>query len=112
MDTQAINSRRNLSAPDPKQVTLSPQSAKEHSSSSTEDIVSFSQDAKSLVQRDKVSSRKTTSTDVEQRKLSVTDNNDIVLEVIDAQTQKVVRTVPSEEQIELRNAISEELDKI
>ena len=57
-------------------------------------------------------SSKTTSADIEKRKLSVTDNNDVVLEVIDQQTQKVVRTVPSEEQLELRDAIRDELDKI
>ena len=110
MDTQAVNSTGNPTAPKPK--ASSPPSVAEPSSSPTKDTVSLSQDAQSLAQQDKASSSKTTSAGIEQRKLSVTDNNDVVLEVIDPQTQKVVRSVPSEEQLELRDAIRDELDKI
>ncbi len=112
MDTQAINNAGNPTAPKPKPTASSPRSAAETSSVPTGDKVSLSQEAQSLAQPEKASSSKTTSAGIEQRKLSVTDNNDVVLEVIDPQTQKVVRTVPSEEQLELRDAIRDELDKI
>ena len=112
MDTQAVNSAGNPTAPKPKPTASSPRSAAESSSAPTGDTVSLSQDAQDLAQQDKTLSSKTTSAGIEQRKLSVTDNNDVVLEVIDQQTQKVVRTVPSEEQLELRDAIRDELDKI
>ncbi|MFT4579295.1 MAG: putative FlaG/YvyC family protein [Nitrospinales bacterium] len=112
MDTQAVNSTGNPIAPKPKPTASSPRSAAEPSSTPTGDTVSLSQDAQSLAQPDNASSSKTTSAGIEQRKLSVTDNNDVVLEVIDPQTQRVVRTVPSEEQLELRDAIRDELDKI
>ena len=114
MDTQAVNNAGNPTAPKPKPVASSPRSAAEPSTAPTPtgDTVSLSQDAQSLAQPEKASSSKTTSAGIEQRKLSVTDNNDVVLEVIDPQTQEVVRTVPSEEELELRAAIRNELDKI
>ena len=113
MDTQAVNSTGNPTAPKPKATNSSSRSVAETSSAPTgDDTVSFSQDAQDLAQQDKALSSKTTSAGIEQRKLSVTDNNDVVLEVIDQQTQKVVRSVPSEEQLELRDAIRDELDKI
>jgi uncharacterized FlaG/YvyC family protein len=113
MDTQAVNSAGNSIAPKPKPIASSPRSAAGSSPAPTEvDTVSLSKEVQDLAQSEKASSSKTTSAGIEQRKLSVTDNNDVVLEVIDPQTQKVVRTVPSEEQLELRDAIRDELDKI
>jgi uncharacterized FlaG/YvyC family protein len=112
MDTQAVNSTGNPTAPKPKTTTHSPRSVAEPTSALTGDTVTLSQDAQSLAQKDKTSTSKTTSDGIKEKKLSVTDNNDIVLEVIDPQTQKVIRTVPSEEQLELRDAIRDELDKI
>jgi uncharacterized FlaG/YvyC family protein len=112
MDTQTVNSTGNPITPKPKPTVSISHSVAEPSSASTEDTVSLSQDAQDLAQQDKTLSSKTTSAGIEQRKLSVTDNNDVVLKVIDQQTQKVVRSVPSEEQLELRDAIRDELDKI
>ena len=112
MDTQAINSTGNPTAPKPKPTASSPRSVAEPSSAPIRDTVSLSQDAQDLAQQDRTSSSKTTSADIEKRKLSVTDNNDVVLEVIDQQTQEVVRTIPTEEQLQLRDAIRDELDKI
>ena len=112
MDTQAVNSTGNPTAPKPKLTASNSRSLADPSSAPTRDTVSLSQDAQDLAQYDKILSSKTTSAGIEQRKISVTDNNDVVLEVIDQQTQKVVRSVPSEEQLELRDAIRDELDKI
>ena len=112
MDTQAVNSTGNPTAPKPKPTASITRSVADPSSAPTGDTVSLSQDAQDLVQQDKASSSKITSAaSIEQRKLSVTDNNDVVLEVIDPETQEVVRTVPSEEELELRDAIRNELDK-
>jgi len=112
MDTQAVNSAGNPTAPKPKPTASSSRSTAESPPTPTGDTVSLSKDGQGLAQPDKTSSSKTTSAGNEQRKFSVTDNNDIVLEVIDTQTQEVVRTVPSEEQLQLRDAIRNELDKI
>jgi uncharacterized FlaG/YvyC family protein len=112
MDTQAVNSAGNPIAQKLKKVKSSPVSEKGYSTAPTQDTVNLSQKAKILAQTDKLSPSTTVLTGSEQRKFSVTDNNDVVLEVIDPQTQEVVRTVPSEEQLELRDAIRNELDKI
>ena len=48
---------------------------------------------------------------VKLKKLSISDNNDIVLEIRDPQTQEVVRAVPSEEQLELKKAIQDAVEK-
>jgi hypothetical protein len=113
MDTQTVNSAGNPIAPKPKPIASSPRSGAESSSAPAEgDTVSLSEEGQSLAQPEKASSSATASTGSEQRKFSVTDNNDVVLEVIDPQTQEVVRAVPSEEQLELRDAIRDELDKI
>jgi uncharacterized FlaG/YvyC family protein len=112
MDTQAVNSTGNPTAPKPKPTASNNRSVADPSSSPTEDTVSLSKEAKDLAKQDKALSSKTISAGIEKRKLSVTDNNDVVLEVIDQQTQKVVRSVPSKELLELREAIRDELDKI
>ena len=112
MDTQAVSSAGNPTAPKPKPTASTPSSATGPSSTPTRDTVSLSEEGQGLAQPEKTSSSKTASAGSEQRKFSVTDHNDIVLEVIDPQTQKVIRTVPSEEQLELRDAIRDELDKI
>jgi len=112
MDIQAINSVINPTAPKPKPIVSSSRSKEESSSASTGDTVSLSKESQYFAQQDKASSSKTTSAGIEQRKLSVTDNNEVVLKVIDRQTQEVVRTLPSEEQLELKDAIRDVLDKI
>jgi uncharacterized FlaG/YvyC family protein len=111
MDTQAVNNTGNPTAAKLKQVNSSPPSEKVSAPPSNQDIVNLSQEAQSLAQRDEASANTTNYAGSEQRKFSVTDNNDVVLEVIDPETQEVVRTVPSEEELELRDAIRNELDK-
>jgi uncharacterized FlaG/YvyC family protein len=115
MDTQAVNNTGNPTTQKLIQVNSSPLSEKgsaPHSSVSTGDKVNLSQEAQSLVRRDRASANTIKYADGEQKKFSVTDNNDIVVEVIDPETQEVVRTVPSEEELELRDAIRNELDKV
>jgi len=113
MDTQAVNSVGNPTGPKSKPITSSSLSAAKASSASTGgDTVKLSQEAQSLVRRDRAPANTTNYVGGEQKKISVSDSNDVVLEIIDPQTQEVVRTVPSEEQLELKNAIRNELDKI
>ena len=47
-----------------------------------------------------------------QKLLSVTDNNEVVMKVIDKKTQEVVQQIPSEEQLNLKNAIRNIVDDI
>ena len=113
MDTQAINSAGNPKAPTPK--TRSSSSSTESVSSSAPapkpsgDSVSLSDQAKALAQTKKGGQ---TSSGSEQRRLSVTDDNDVVLKVIDPKTQRVVKSIPSEEQMQLKVAIRDGISSI
>ena len=107
MDPQAVNNVGNPATPKPKPTASSSRSEVSSSPAPSGDTVSLSTQGQDLAQTDKVAPAGS-----EQRKFSVTENNDVVLKVIDPQTQKVVRSVPSEEQIELRDAIRNELDNI
>lgn len=113
MDTQAVNSAGNPAVQPPKTQSSS-SGAKSNSNSApapkpTEDSVDLSSTAQNLQETGKGGQASAGS---EQRKFDVTDNNDVVLKVIDPDTQKVVKTVPSEEQIQLRNAIRDGVDEI
>ncbi len=44
--------------------------------------------------------------------LSVTENNDVVMKIIDKKTQEVVKQIPSEEQLNLKDAIRNVVDDI
>jgi len=44
--------------------------------------------------------------------LSVTDDNDVVMKVIDKKTQEVIRQIPSEEQLKLKHAIRNIVDDL
>jgi len=46
------------------------------------------------------------------RQLSVTEGNDVVLKIIDNKTREVVKQIPSEEELDLRNAIRDGVEKI
>ena len=108
MDTQPVKNVGNpLAAKPAPAVTKTPSKT----SLPAEDTVSLSKEAKNLVQR-QVEPSSDASLGSEQRKFSVTENNDVVLKVIDPKTQEVVKSVPSEEELQLKNAIRSELDNI
>jgi len=46
------------------------------------------------------------------RKFSVTDGNDVVLKIIDNKTREVIKQIPSEEELQLKTAIREGVEKI
>ncbi|MBL7019555.1 MAG: flagellar protein FlaG [Nitrospinaceae bacterium] len=113
MDTQAVNPTGNPTAPPPKTQSSS-SSSKSKSVPTSEpkasgDSVDLSAQAKVLAE---VSKGRSSSSDSEQRKFSVTDDNDVVLQVIDPKTQKVVKSVPTEEQMQLKNAVRDGISNI
>ena len=113
MDTQPVKNVGNpLAAKLTPAVTKSPSKT---SNPPTEDTVSLSKQGQDLAVR-KVEPSSDSSLGSEQRKFSVTENNDVVLDVvlkvIDPKTQEVVKSVPSEEQLQLKDAIRNELDNI
>ena len=48
----------------------------------------------------------------ELRKIDVTDDNKVIIKVVDSETNKVVRQIPKEEEVRLKQAIQENLDDL
>lgn len=113
MDTQAINSAGNPTVPPPKtQASSSSSGSKAVTTSEPKasgDSVDLSSEAQALAESKKGGQASSNS---EKRKFSVTDDNDVVLQVIDPKTQKVVKSVPTEEQIQLKNAVRDGISRI
>ena len=113
MDTPAVNSAGIPSVPPPKTQPPSSSSVSEAVQTSEpkalDDKVDLSSKAKVLVENQ---NGVQTSTNNEQKKFSVTDDNDVVIQVIDPKTQKVVKSIPTEEQIQLKNAVRNRINDI
>ena len=73
------------------------------------DTVSLSQRGQAAVSQ-QIQSNNAGPTGSELRKIDVTDNNQIIVKIVDGQTQKVVRQIPKEEEVRLKQAIHENLD--
>lgn len=110
MDTHTISSVEGPKAPPPKpRSSSSSQASPAPEPKPSGDTVDLSPKAKDLAQTSKSTQ---TSLNSEQRKFSVTDNNDVILQVIDPDTQKVVKSIPSEEAVQLKNAIRDGINDI
>ena len=73
------------------------------------DKVSLSQRGQAAVTQS-LKSNNSGQTGSELRKIDVTDNNQVVVKIVDGKTQKVVRQIPPEEVVSLKQAIQENLD--
>ena len=113
MDTHTVNSAGNPTVPPPKtQSSLSSSGSKSvppPKSKASGDSVDLSSKAQSLL---KSKTGGQASSNSEQRKFTVTENNDVVLQVIDPKTHEVVKSIPTEEQIELKNAVRDGINDI
>ena len=111
MDSQAIGPvEKNSIQVDRK---LSSEGSKVPSGGSTtgqqNDTVSLSQRGQAAVSQP-VQSSGGGPTGSELRKIDVTDDNQVVIKIVDGETQKVVRQIPPEEEVSLKQAIQENLD--
>jgi len=111
MDSQAIGPvEKNSIQVDRK---LSSEGSKVPSGGSTagqqNDTVSLSQRGQAAVSQ-QIQSNNAGQTGSELRKIDVTDNNQVVVKIVDGKTQKVVRQIPPEEVVSLKQAIQENLD--
>jgi hypothetical protein len=113
MDTQAVNSAGNPTVPPPKTQSSSSGSGSEAVPTPkpkvSGDSVELSSKAQSLL---KSKTGGQASSNSEKRKFSVTENNDVVVQVIDSKTQEVVKSIPTEEQIDLKNAVRDGINDI
>ena len=111
MDSQAIGPvEKNSIQVDRK---LSSEGSKVPSGGSTtgqqNDTVSLSQRGQAAVSQ-QIQSHNAGQTGSELRKIDVTDNNQIIVKIVDGKTQKVVRQIPPEEVVSQKQAIQENLD--
>ena len=113
MDTPAVNSAGIPPVQPSKTQSTSPRSGSEAVQTSEpkglDDKVDLSSKAKVLVEN---KNGVQTSTNNEQKKFSVTDNNDVVIQIIDQKTHKVVKSIPTEEQMQLKNAVRDGINDI
>ncbi|MDG1843284.1 MAG: flagellar protein FlaG, partial [Nitrospinaceae bacterium] len=75
------------------------------SSGQTNDTVSLSQRGQAAVSQEV----KDGSVKSKLRKVDVMDNNQVVIKIVDSETQKVVRQIPKEEEVRLKQAMQENL---
>ena len=111
MDSQAIGPvEKNSIQVDRK---LSSEGSKVPSGGSTtgqqNDTVSLSQRGQAAVSQ-QIQSNNAGQTGSELRKIDVTDNNQIIVKIVDGQPPKVVRQIPKEEEVRLKQAIQDNLD--
>ena len=77
-------------------------------SGQTNDTVSLSQRGQAAVSQE-VKDVKGGSVESKLRKVDVMDNNQVVIKIVDSETQKVVRQIPKEEEVRLKQAMQENL---
>ena len=113
MDSQAIGPVEKSSVQVDQK--LSSEGSKVSSGGSTtgqqSDTVSLSQRGQAAVSQ-QTQSNNAGSTGSELRKIDVTDSNQIIVKIVDGKTQKVVRQIPKEEELRLKQAIQENLDSL
>ena len=113
MDIPAVNSAGIPPVQPPKEQSSSSSSESNAVQTSEpkglDDKVDLSSRAKVLVEGKKGDQ---TTTNSEQKKFSVTDDNDVIIQVIDPKTHKVVKSIPTEEQIQLKNAVRDGINDI
>ena len=113
MDSQAIGPvEKNSIQVDRK---LSSEGSKVPSGGSTagqqNDTVSLSQRGQAAVSQ-QIQSNNAGPTGSELRKIDVTDDHTVIVKVVDSETQKVVRQIPKEEELRLKQAIQENVDNL
>ena len=113
MDTKAVNSAGNPTVPPPKKPSSSsssePKAVPNSEPKQHEDSVDLSARAKALA---KFSSMGNPASNSKHTKFSMTEGNDVVFEVIDPKTQEVGKSIPSKEEIQLKNAIRDGINDI
>ena len=77
-------------------------------SGQTNDTVSLSQRGQAAVSQE----IKDGSVESKLRKVDMMDNNQVVIKILDSETQKVVRQIPKEEEVRLKQAMQENLENM
>ena len=75
------------------------------------DTVSLSQRGQAAVSQ-QVENHGGKGTGSELRKIDMTDDNQVIIKIVDGQPPKVVRQIPKEEEVRLKEAIQENVDNL
>ena len=111
MDSQAIGpvEKKSIQASQKLSSEVNKVSSGGSTTGQQNDTVSLSQRGQAAVSQP-LQSNNGGPTGSELRKIDVTDDNQIVVKIVDGQTQKVVRQIPKEEEVRLKQAIQKNLD--
>ncbi|GJL78946.1 MAG: hypothetical protein NPINA01_19350 [Nitrospinaceae bacterium] len=124
MDSEAINPAKgsDIRAAKPRESSgkSGPPAPQVEVKSAPDDTVSLSPAAKEALESSAPEARsapgaKNATTDInvdKSRKLQVTESNDVVLKIVDNKTREVVKQIPSEEEVQLKNAIRDGIEDI
>jgi len=124
MDSEAINSTKGAAIRPTKSPASSGNPAAsapvQNANPAPNDTVSLSPAAKEALKTSastpaNVEGPKNESADLsidESRKIQVTDDNEVVLKIVDNKTREVVKQIPSEEAVELKRAIRDSAETI
>ena len=80
-------------------------------SGQTNDTVSLSQRGQAAISQE-VKDVKGGLVESKLRKVDVMDNNQVVIKIVDSETQKVVRQIPKEDEVRLKQAMQENLENM
>jgi uncharacterized FlaG/YvyC family protein len=112
MDTPAVNSAGIPPVQPSKTQSTSPRSGSESVQISEPKVLDDKVDLSSRAKLVESKKGVQTTTNSEQKKFSVTDDNDVIIQVIDPKTHEVVKSIPTEEQIQLKNAVRDGINDI
>ena len=111
MDAQAIGPVEKVSTQVSREISSSGNKVPSGGSTTgaQTDTVSLSQRGQAAVSQ-QVQSNNSDQTGSELRRIDVTDDNQVIVKIVDGKTQKVVRQIPKEAEVRLKQAIQENLD--
>ncbi len=84
--------------------------SKADSVSADQDTVSLSSEGKQALEGSPPPNSEGTQS--QQRNFDVTDNNEVILKITDQETNQVVKQIPAEEEVRLRQAVQEGVESL
>ena len=113
MDTQAIGPVEKITTQVSREISSSGNRVPSGGSTTgaQTDTVSLSQRGQAAVSQ-QVQSNGSGKSGSELRKIDVTDDNQVIIQIFDGQPPKVVRQIPKEEEVRLKQAIQENVDNL
>ena len=114
MDAQAIGPVEKVSTQVSREISSSGNKVPSGGSTTgaQTDTVSLSQRGQAAVSQQVQSNGGSQSGGSELRKIDVTDDHTVIIKVVDSETQKVVRQIPKEDELRLKQAIQENVDNL